>query len=274
MSVAVITVVHGRHEHLRRQTTGLRSGLRRPEHHIVVAMGDSEVAGLLDGLTTLLDVPAGSELPLAEARNVGAAAALAAGADLLVFLDVDCIPGPTLVLRYAEASAEPAHSDALLCGPVAYLPPECGAGYDDADLSALAAPHPARPVPADGEVRVASDRRLFWSLSFAVRSTTWRTIGGFCPDYVGYGGEDTDFVETAHRAGVGMRWVGGATAYHQHHPVSSPPTEHLEAIVRNAQVFHKRWGWWPMSGWLEGFAADGLVRYDETEGYRLVPTGS
>ena len=34
--------------------------------------------------------PAG--LPLAAARNVGAAAALTLGAELMIFLDVDCLP--------------------------------------------------------------------------------------------------------------------------------------------------------------------------------------
>ena len=116
---------------------------------------------------------------------------------------------------------------------------------------------------------VAEDRRLFWSLSFAVTTPTWLRIGGFHPAYVGYGGEDTDFSEQAHAAGVGMRWVGGADAFHQHHPISNPPTEHLQAILRNAQLFHQRWGWWPMTGWLEAFARAGLVQYDRDLGWRL-----
>jgi hypothetical protein len=37
---------------------------------------------------------------------------------------------------------------------------------------------------------------------------------------------------------------------------------HLEAIVRNAAIFHRRWGWWPMTGWLEQFRAAGLTDYD------------
>jgi N-acetylglucosaminyl-diphospho-decaprenol L-rhamnosyltransferase len=32
--------------------------------------------------------------------------------------------------------------------------------------------------------------------------------------------------------------------------------------VRNGEVFRGRWGWWPMTGWLERFRADGLVDYD------------
>ncbi|MFD0427690.1 glycosyltransferase family 2 protein [Streptomyces zhihengii] len=49
-------------------------------------------------------------------------------------------------------------------------------------------------------------------------------MGGFCEQYTGYGGEDTDFAATATRSGVDLWWVGGAEAYHQHHPVHTPPS--------------------------------------------------
>src|SRR4051794_37007942 len=47
-----------------------------------------------------------------------------------------------------------------------------------------------------------------------------------------------------------MSWVGGASAYHQYHPVSDPPVEYLEDILRNGQTFAKRWdgGRWE-DGW-------------------------
>ena len=64
------------------------------------------------------------------------------------------------------------------------------------------------------------------------------------------------------RAGVAGWWVGGATAYHQWHPVSDPPVEHLAAIVRNANRFHELWGWFPMEGWLAAFERAGLARRD------------
>jgi hypothetical protein len=76
---------------------------------------------------------------------------------------------------------------------------------------------------------------------------------GFCTQYRGYGAEDTGFAQTASAAGIPTRSVGDAHAFHQHHPVSDPPVEHLHDIVRNAQVFHHRWGWWPMTGWLNAF---------------------
>ena len=135
-------------------------------------------------------------------------------------------------------------------------------GYPAADLHALASPHPARPVPPEDEVQRGGDHALFWTLSFAVTAATWRRVGGFCEDYVGYGGEDTDFGQVAARAGVDLAWVGGAWAYHQHHATETPPVRHLADILRNAALFHRRWGWWPMSGWLSAFAERGLARHD------------
>ncbi|MGD9990705.1 glycosyltransferase family 2 protein [Pseudonocardia sp.] len=266
MHVGLITVVHGRHAHLRRQQAGLAAAEDPPATRVVVAVDDPEVATIVAGAggpraaRTVEVCSGGGGLPIAHARNVGAGAATAAGADLLVFLDVDCIPGPALFRRYREAAA--GAGDRLLCGPVAYLPPPPEGGYRADALAASAAPHPARPSPADGEVVDAADHDLFWSLSFAVTTPVWTRLGGFHEGYRGYGGEDTDFGYTAAAAGVGLRWVGGALAFHQHHPVSDPPVEHLDDILRNGALFRRRWGRWPMTGWLEAFAAAGLVRHD------------
>jgi GT2 family glycosyltransferase len=202
-------------------------------------------------------------LPLAAGRNAGAERALEGGAQLLVFLDVDCIPGPNLFARYAEAAR--AAGRALLCGPVSYLPPSSDGGYELHRLHALGTPHRARPVPAEHELVYAGDHALFWSLSFAVTRATWRRIGGFCEAYAGYSGEDTDFGQLARRAGVDLCWVGGAWAYHQHHPSCSPPVDHLDDILRNATLFHSRWGWWPMASWLTEFARAGVIRYDRRQ---------
>ncbi|MEU6062618.1 galactosyltransferase-related protein [Streptomyces sp. NPDC047097] len=266
MRVAVITLVAGRHRHLALQQRGLAASHRRPDHYLVVALDDPAAAGVVRGRAPRADLIGhrrdAGRLPLAAARNAGARRALDAGADLLVFLDVDCVPGPSLLGRYAET----AEDGALLCGTVAYLPPPPPGGYRLDALPRLAPPHPARPVPADGQMITGGDHRLFWSLSFAVTAATWRRIGGFCERYTGYGGEDTDFGRTAAARGVDLRWVGGAPAYHQHHPVSRPPVEHLDDILRNGAVFRDRWGSWPMEGWLRDFARLGLARHDPATG--------
>ncbi|MCP9946822.1 galactosyltransferase-related protein [Streptomyces somaliensis] len=267
MRVAVITLVAGRHRHLALQQRGLARGARPPDHYVVVAMGDPDAAGVLRGRSPAADVVAvpradGGALPLAAARNAGARRALEGGAELLVFLDVDCVPGPDLLTRYADV----AEDGALLCGTVAYLPPPPAGGYRLDELSRLAPPHPGRPAPSKDEVLAGGDHRLFWSLSFAVTAATWRRIGGFCEGYVGYGGEDTDFARAAAARDVDLWWVGGAPAHHQYHPVSRPPVEHLEDILRNGALFHSRWGEWPMEGWLRDFARLGLVSHDDRTG--------
>ena len=272
--VAVITLVSGRAAHLLRQQQGLLAGHQIPDRYVVVTMDDPDAAeavvrGPLAGQCRIdvvslgaADVAAG--LPLARARNLGAAAALEAGADTLVFLDVDCIPSPGLVSGYATAvAAQP--RPALHCGVVRYLPPGALDGCPESgplDATVLTAPpHPSRPAPVSGS-HASLAWELFWSLSFAVAGPAWRRLGGFCPEYVGYGGEDTDFSLTAHTAGVDLSWTGGVDAYHQYHPTESPPVRHLSDILRNATVFHARWDRWPMLGWLTAFAERGLAHYD------------
>lgn len=254
--IAVITpATAGRLAHLRRQ----REALARwaPDaRQLLVLMDDSTVDHPWQ-----IRVRGGERLPLSRARNAGAAEATERGAATLVFLDVDCIPGPALVSRYAEAVAA---YDAIACGAVTYLPPAPPGGYDLDDLRSD--PHPVRPrVAGSGRWATPDEYRLFWSLSFALSPRTFTTVGGFCEEYDGYGGEDTDFGFAARAAGVPMRWVGGADAYHQHHPVSDPPWEHLADIVRNARLFRRRWGCWPMEGWLRAFAEAGAVRWSDDE---------
>lgn len=81
--------------------------------------------------------------------------------------------------RYQKAARDPKHRDALLSGPVTYLPPPQNAdvGYP-LDLEPMTNPHLARPVPRDDDIIANTDYELFWSLSFALASPTWRTIGG------------------------------------------------------------------------------------------------
>ncbi|WP_456697106.1 glycosyltransferase family 2 protein [Aeromicrobium sp. P5_D10] len=264
MTVAVVTIVHGRRDHLAMQHAGLLRSTRLPDSHVVVAMDDRSVEsiGAAGPLTRrVVHVPRVSgHLPLARARNIGAQTAIAEGATLLIFLDVDCIPAPELVGAYEQTVAHPATSRDLLCGPVTYLPPPPEGGYDLATLSSMGEPHPARPAPLAGEViRSRDDYELFWSLSFALSADTWFDIGGFDEHYLGYGGEDTDFARRAQRAGTVLAWVGEARSFHQHHAVSTPPVEHVDDIVRNANLFHDRWGEWPMLGWLTAFEQLGLV---------------
>ena len=170
--VAVVTIAHGRHEHLAAQHRSLARGTVRPDHYLVVAMDDPAIVEeQVDGLTREVVAvgrgPAGG-LPLAAARNLGVRTAIDAGADVVVLLDVDCLAGAGLVASYADVVA--ARPERIWSGPVTYLPPRPPGGYPDdpADLADWDDPHPARPNPAPGELLESDDPDLFWSLSFAV----------------------------------------------------------------------------------------------------------
>lgn len=251
MITVITTATSGRLAHLDRQVAGLRESSVEVRH-LVVTMQAAFDPPPLAQRSWAVHCP-GPMSPGA-ARNLGARTALEAGAELLIFLDADCIPEPSLATEYARAAEA---YDGLLCGPVTYLPPP-RAGEDCADLRRD--PHPARPNPGNAVCRARPEEYdLFWSLSFAVTARTWERLGGFCERYQGYGAEDTDYGRTARRSGVPMWWVGGAHAFHQYHPVSSPPREHLGDIVANARIFKQRWGDWSMRGWLEAFAQEGLL---------------
>jgi N-acetylglucosaminyl-diphospho-decaprenol L-rhamnosyltransferase len=266
--VAVVTLAHGRHDHLEVQHESLARSSLRPDHYVVVAMDDPDLgprtrAGLARDVVHVPGDPRG--LPLSAARNRGVDRALAGGADVVVLLDVDCLAGPQLIGATAAACVrEPA---VVWSGVVTYLPERPAGGYALDRLDLVDDPHPARPDPGRGRTLTGTDPDLFWSLCFGLSATAWRRSGGFDEQYVGYGGEDTDFGHRVVEAGLEHGVLGEARAYHQWHPVSSPPVEHLDDILRNAAIFHARWGWWPMRGWLEAFEERGLVAH---RGHRWV----
>ncbi|RSU45239.1 hypothetical protein DAH51_28105 [Sphingobium yanoikuyae] len=130
--------------------------------------------------------------------------------------------------------------------------------WEEADLLARGRAHPVRSFPARG-VREERNAGLFWSLAFALRRSTFETLGGFDEGFSGYGAEDTDFGFRAAAAGHKLLFVGGAIACHQYHITYEPPVQHVADIVRNARHFHARWGRWPMEGWLADFERLGLV---------------
>ena len=198
----------------------------------------------------------GDPMPLAAARN---RAAEAARGEQLILLDVDCIPAAGLVERYA-ATADAA---GVRLGDVLYLPPGGVERIDDAALDRIGVRHPAKPELAEDEIRATPSHGELWGLSFALSAADWRRAGGMDERYIGYGGEETDFAARLERAGVTMAWVGGARAYHQHHPIHIPPLQHFDAILRNARLFHATWGRWCMDYWLGQFAERGLITIDD-----------
>ncbi|OXM57576.1 sugar transferase [Amycolatopsis thailandensis] len=265
-STAVVTITAGRDGHLLRQ----RQALSAEEVDLHVVVGMTGAPALRDipkspPVTPVLVTADDRGLPLAAARNAGARVALEHGVELLVFLDVDCVPGPGSLARY-RAAARRVPPATLLCGPVAYLPPPPPGGYPAAsELARLAEPHPGRPAPPPGEITLEDNRfELFWSLSFATTRDDWHRFGGFCEEFAGYGAEDTDFALRAAARGARLAWIGGAIAYHQYHPPSRHESRHIRELVANARLFHRHHGFWPMSDWLTELDEAGAVRFDPT----------
>ncbi len=255
-SIGVVTIAAGRRRHLARQIDSIAHQLHRPDAYVVVDMGGPPIEpNALDRPRVVAATGSGAQLDLARSRNLGCHEV---GTDVIVFLDADCIATPTLVGDYAARLAE---RPGIHAGPVGYLPPRSDDDAWDVDsLDAVADYHERRPHPATPLHR--SDRYdLFWSLSFAIDRLSWDRIGGFDERYVGYGGEDTDFARTAQTSGIDLWFGGSAVAFHQFHPSSSPPTQHLDSICRNATVYYDKWGEWPMGGWLQAFVDLGLIAW-------------
>ena len=256
MSVSVLTIVRGRSSHLANLIAGLERQTRAPDELVIAWMQDapSPLPETRFPVRSVL-VP-GDPMPLAAARN---RAAEAARGEQLILLDVDCIPAAGLVERYA-ATADAA---GVRLGDVLYLPPGGVERIDDAALDRIGVRHPAKPELAEDEIRATPSHGELWGLSFALPAADWRRAGGMDERYIGYGGEETDFAARLERAGVTMAWVGGARAYHQHHPIHIPPLQHFDAILRNARLFHATWGRWCMDYWLGQFAERGLITIDD-----------
>lgn len=263
MSLSVLTIVRNRTDHLINLLEGVRRSAVQPDEVIIVDMSDEPVS--LPGLQSSVRIERleTAGLPLAQARN--RAAACATG-ERLVFLDVDCIPMRECLGRLSAAIEE---TDGLVCAEVRYLGPgDAAAGWDEAALMAKGVPHPVRPFPRDG-LEPVSNPGLFWSLAFAIRRSTFAAIGGFDERFTGYGAEDTDFGFAAREAGCPLYFLGGALACHQYHETFDPPLQHLDDIVANANRFHRKWGIWPMSGWLEQFKQLGLIEWQSENVWAL-----
>ncbi len=254
-SASVLTLVRGRDDRLRNLMRGLRRQSARPRELVIAWMQAEPAPDLPDPGCPVrhLHVP-GEPMPLAAARN---RAAEAAEGDLLVFLDVDCIPGPGLVAAYTRAATT---GDGLFLGEVLYLPPGACA---EADLDRLGRAHPARPPVPETGIRPEPDSGQLWGLSFALPARAWHAVGGMDEDFAGYGGEETDLAARLSASGLPAFWVAGARAYHQHHPVHVPPLQHFAPILANAARFRARHGRWCMTYWLGQFRDAGLIAWDE-----------
>ena len=258
--VSVLTLTRNRTAQLKNLLEGLARSSRLPDECVVVHMNEA--------ITPLGEWPfpcaqyrcdsTETKLPLPKARNY---AASQSSGDILLFLDVDCIPAREMVAAYERACCQV--PDNITMGNVQYLREGWSVDWqaDDpqGELQRQSAPHPKRDISRMKTLQVEESYGLFWSLSFALFRKTFERLGGFSPYYPSYGAEDTDFAWKARGEGVTLHWVPDAVAFHQYHPSPVPPRHNFDSIVHNAKVFYKRWGEWPMESWLQVFADEGLI---------------
>lgn len=269
-TVSALTIARGRADHLRNVIRGLARQTQPPLDLIVGVMQPEPYADLPDAPFPVRQILVpGDDLPLARARNAVARAALG---EVLAFIDVDCIPAPTLIADYARICAPGA---GLMMGEILYLPGGATDGGIDFDrFASIAVKHSDRAGPPARPVERCNDYRCFWSLNFAIPAGDFARSGGFDERYAGYGGEDTDFGRTLDAQLIAINWCQGARVYHQYHPHFMPPVHHVESVVRNAELFRRKWGHRTMEHWLYCFGLMGLIENTPT-GLRILgePTG-
>ncbi|UWR24185.1 glycosyltransferase [Sulfitobacter sp. S190] len=263
--VSALTLARGRSAHLANVIRGLNQQTCPPAELVIAVMQETLYTDLPDADFPIRQIKVtGTELPLSRARNI---VAKHAKFDTLVFLDVDCIPAPELIADYASL-VEPGAG--LFMGEVMYLPAGAtDAGWTFAEFDEVAVRHSDRQGPPVARTKPCGDYRCFWSLNFAIHRADWDISGGFDEDFVGYGGEDTDFGRTLEDRGVAISWLRGARVYHQYHEHCMPPVHHISSILRNTEIFGQKWGHRTMEHWLRAFRLMGLVD-DTPDGLRQI----
>lgn len=280
--IAVLSMAKGRHAHLLAQVDGLSVGSVAPDLHCVVSMGDRDLTrgrlplGTDRWRTMVQPVPSDRRaLPLAAARNAAAQVAVAEGAEVLVFLGGDVVPGGRTLERYAEAVTGPLEDrpegPVVWTGPLLDLPePEDDAvGHPVGQLADVALPDDSVPELEPGQLLLEPRWELFRGEAFAMSAQDWVRAGGFCGDYTGHGLEDVDFARKVSQDGGALVWVGGATAYRQPAPPPEPAHE-LRIALRHAATWRARWGTAPEHPMYDRLLGSGVLRRAEDGGFAAV----
>lgn len=263
--ISVLTLTRNRTPHLRNLLKGLARSSRLPDECVVIHMNEpaEPVQNLPFPCRHYTYQSDASTLPLAQARNDAAAKATS---DILLFLDVDCIPSEDMVEAYARSMEQA--PDTITMGSVRYLQKALGVAWTEPVLLSQSRPHPKRDISPVAPLIEEPDYGLFWSLSFCLKREIFEQLGRFSECYPSYGAEDTDFAWKARSRGIPLLWVPDALSFHQYHHSETPPWNNFYSIVYNAKIFRRRWGHWPMESWLSVFAKEGYLDWT-IEGDRI-----
>ncbi len=256
--LSLITIVKGRGQHLSNLLSGIVRSTYTPDEIIIIAINElPDLKGFEQlSIKTILLESKDKDLPIAEARNLGATSS---SNEHLIFLDVDCIPSARF---FEQIFHQGKTTKTLIMGNPRYLTKKVFRGIRENQLKKISIFHPHRPTV--DRLEISKDWRLFWSLCFYIPKSLFIEIGGFDENYTGYGAEDTDFSLTLKQKGNYQFLLSEAVVYHQQHPVYSPPVHQLDSIIANAEKFYNKWGIWVMENWLEAFQQHGLINWTET----------
>ena len=201
---------------------------------------------------------ANESVPVPRARNKGMSCCSTAN---IIYLDVDCLCPPDLF----EAVLAELRDGQLVTTQMRFLPSQVEA-QDYATLHNEA-------VSAPDAVQLSHNQPAAWShfhaLMFSITAADFARTGGFDESYNGVGVGDIDFAARCEELGFGLYMITNEVL-HQFYPGTEPPVHQLFDIVNNATRYKQKWGEYPLQGWLQQFARDGLINDDyETQGLRV-----
>ncbi|WP_414830485.1 glycosyltransferase family 2 protein [Alteromonas sp. H39] len=244
--IGVITIVKNRIPQFYALLKSLEASEHKPKELVVVWMTSPSSHSLVqsDYFPVKHCFATSDTLPIARARNRGAAAT---DAETLLFMDVDCVIHPTLLTQISNTLSRGSTLGSVMTE--LKMVPE---NADYAQLSRL----PESRGPR--QTALQHQHEGLQSSLFAIQRDDFEKVDGFDVNYAGFGIGDIDFATRCNRVGITHKTLPLVT-YKQYRNCRVCPLNHLLDIVRNANLYKQKWGYYPKTQWLTTFMARGFV---------------